>query len=111
MNRAKQYWLSLCLLLLVLLSGILLPLPALASKTACVSSFAECVYNGPSRAIRYDNLTSVAFGYSQAFASEKEPEEKLFKELGCYFRPSIQGLSAKAWLENVANQLLRGNRS
>jgi hypothetical protein len=45
--------------------------------------------------------------YSQSFASDKELEEKLFTELGCYYRPSVEGLSAKAWLESVANQLLK----
>jgi hypothetical protein len=49
--------------------------------------------------------------FSQAFVSDIQLEEKLFTELGCYYRPSGEGLSAKAWLEYVANQLLQENRS
>jgi hypothetical protein len=48
--------------------------------------------------------------YSGEFSNEKELEEKLFTDLGCYYRPSTLGLSAKAWLGRVADQLLRENR-
>lgn len=32
-------------------------------------------------------------------------EEGLFKDLGCYYLPSADGMSAGAWLEHVANRL------
>ena len=44
--------------------------------------------------------------YSNAF-TDRELEAKLFRELGCYYCPSADGLDAKAWLEQVATQLLR----
>lgn len=32
-------------------------------------------------------------------------EESLLKDLGCYYLPSADGMSAGAWLEHVANRL------
>jgi hypothetical protein len=49
--------------------------------------------------------------YSRRFAFEKDLEERLFTDLGCYYRPSAQGISAKAWLEDIADRLLRETRS
>jgi len=40
--------------------------------------------------------------YSSEFASDKELEEDLFNSLGCYYCPSLVGISAKEWLEGVA---------
>ena len=45
--------------------------------------------------------------YSKEFASDRALEQELFTDLGCYYRPSEQGISAKAWLEDVADQLLQ----
>ena len=55
------------------------------------------------------SLSQAMQDYSQAFTSDSELEKKLFADLGCYYCPSAQGLSAKSWLENTANQLLRKN--
>lgn len=43
--------------------------------------------------------------YAQSFADEKSLEDSLFMQLGCYYRPSLDGLSAKAWLLSVAERL------
>jgi len=56
------------------------------------------------------SLSQAIREYSNEFASDKELEGKLFTDMGCYYRPSEQGISAKAWLENVANQLLQESR-
>jgi hypothetical protein len=48
--------------------------------------------------------------YSNEFPSDLELEKKLFTDLGCYFCPSALGISAKAWLEGIADQLLRETR-
>jgi len=32
-------------------------------------------------------------------------EEKLFSELGCYYRPSVDGKSAREWLLSIVAQL------
>ena len=47
--------------------------------------------------------------YARGYNSDRELEEKLFSELGCYYRPSEQGISAKTWLETIANQLSPSN--
>jgi len=44
--------------------------------------------------------------YSTHFDNDEELEKDLFASLGCYYRPSGDGLSAKAWLNGVADQLL-----
>jgi hypothetical protein len=80
----------------------------------CEAESPEAVIAGYIRTAEPSDVRSLGKAvrdYSQAFADDKELEEKLFKELGCYYRPSAEGVSVKAWLENVANQLLRGNRS
>ncbi len=56
-------------------------------------------------------LGEAILDYSGGFESDRELEEELFKDLGCYYRPSGEGLSAKAWLEGVADQLLRSSRT
>lgn len=56
-------------------------------------------------------LSRAILEYSRAFASDRELEEKLFTDPGCYCRPSGQGISAKAWLKATANELLRERQS
>jgi len=53
------------------------------------------------------SLATAILKYSDRFETDEALEENLFSELGCYYRPSLEGLSAKAWLERIAN-LLRG---
>ena len=79
----------------------------------CEAESPEAVIDGYVRTATPNDVRSLGHAiqdYSQAFASNTELEEKLFTDLGCYYRPSAQGLSPKAWLENVANQLLRKNQ-
>jgi hypothetical protein len=80
----------------------------------CEAESPEAVVAGYVRTAKPSHLRSLSKAiqeYSREFASDRELEENLFKDLGCYYRPSTQGLSAKAWLENVANQLLPKDRS
>jgi hypothetical protein len=51
-------------------------------------------------------LAEAILNYSTRFASDQELENGLYRELGCYYLPSGDGLSAKDWLKNVASQLL-----
>ena len=41
--------------------------------------------------------------------NDSELEEKLFSELGCYYVPGADGITARAWLQSVAAQLLEGD--
>ena len=54
-------------------------------------------------------LAEAILEYSRAFADDKELEESLCRDLGCYYLPSADGLSAKGWLEHAANGLLRAS--
>jgi len=58
-------------------------------------------------------LCKAILEFSRRFDDEKELEEKLFSELGCYYTPSADGLSPKEWLKRVVSQLvgLRGLRT
>lgn len=51
-------------------------------------------------------LAGAILDYSRSFTNDSELEKKLFIDLGCYYLPSADGLTAKAWLEHVATQLL-----
>jgi len=53
-------------------------------------------------------LAEAALQYSAEFNNDGDLEESLFTDLGCYYLPSGDGLSAKPWLQDVANQLLQG---
>lgn len=46
--------------------------------------------------------------YTDHVADDAELEEKLFSELGCYYAPGADGLTARDWLKMVAAQLLEG---
>ena len=52
-------------------------------------------------------LAEAILNYSKRFTSDHEIETGLCQELGCYYLPSGDRLSAKDWLKNVASQLLR----
>ncbi len=66
---------------------------------------AEYARSATARDVR--SVAEAILDYSKRFYSDQELEQALFKELGCYYRPSATGLSARAWLEGVANQLLK----
>lgn len=50
-------------------------------------------------------LAGAIVKYATGFASDKELEERLFRELGCYYMPSGVGMSCKVWLEHIAEEL------
>jgi hypothetical protein len=50
-------------------------------------------------------LADAIVKYAAGFASDKELEERLFRELGCYYMPSGAGTSCKVWLEHIAEAL------
>ena len=52
-------------------------------------------------------LSAAIRDLSQQFASENELEKGLFAHFGCYYRPSADGLSARSWLQHVADLLLK----
>jgi hypothetical protein len=43
--------------------------------------------------------------YADAWATDDGLEKALFAELGCYYVPSADGISPRAWLRHVASRL------
>jgi hypothetical protein len=52
-------------------------------------------------------LSAAIANLSCQFASEKELEKRLFDYFGCYYCPSADGRSTRAWLLHVADLLLK----
>jgi hypothetical protein len=50
-------------------------------------------------------LAEAIRNYSADFRSDAEIENKVYSEMGCYYVPSGDGLSAKMWLEGIASRL------
>jgi hypothetical protein len=50
-------------------------------------------------------LAGAIVKYVAEFPSDKELEERLDRELGCYYMPSGVGISCKVWLEHIAEEL------
>jgi hypothetical protein len=50
-------------------------------------------------------LADAIVKYAAGFASDKEPYERLFRELGCYYMPSGAGRPAKCGLSIIAEEL------
>ena len=50
-------------------------------------------------------LSRAIIEYAKSFDSDAELEKKLFSELGCYYRPTADGQSARGWLREIASQL------
>jgi hypothetical protein len=50
-------------------------------------------------------LAGAIVKYVAEFPSDKELEERLDRELGCYYMPSGVGTSCKVWLEHIAEEL------
>lgn len=77
----------------------------------CEAESPEAVVAEYSRAATLEEIRALAqaiLEYTNNFASDKELEENLFSNLGCYYQPSTVGVSAKAWLEGMASQLTQG---
>jgi hypothetical protein len=55
---------------------------------------------GNSRAV-----SSALLHYARRFENDDELERKLSSELGCRYQPSLEGRSAKNWMESVASRL------
>jgi hypothetical protein len=75
----------------------------------CEAESPEAVVTKYALTARPDDAHAVGeaiLGYESGFANDRELEDKLFTDLGCYYRPSAEGLSARLWLQRVANQLL-----
>lgn len=62
MNPAKQWWLSLCLLLLALCGGTMLPFAAIACTTPCLDSCATFIYDGHGQTTPLSNLIAPGMG-------------------------------------------------
>lgn len=43
--------------------------------------------------------------YAATFSSDVELENSLYRELGCYYRPSGEQISARSWLKKIAHDL------
>lgn len=56
-------------------------------------------------------LGEAILSYLVEFDSDVLLEDQLFIDLGCYYRPSLEGVPAKIWLKNIANQLLKNIHS
>ena len=63
---------------------------------------------------RYSNITnaeerralsSAIQNFSAKVSSDEELEDKLFREYGCYYRPSGEGVSARKWLKKIVHDL------
>ncbi len=50
-------------------------------------------------------LSSAILNYSDRFQSDGELENSLYRDLGSYYAPSGAGISAKAWLKEIAHRL------
>ena len=50
-------------------------------------------------------LANAIAKYAAGIASDKELEERLYRELGCYYLPSGSGTSCRVWLEHIAEEL------
>ena len=52
-----------------------------------------------------DGLSSNIRVFVGQYDNDADLEDALFRELGCYYQPSADGVSAKTWLEHVALEL------
>lgn len=51
-------------------------------------------------------LRKAILDYVEKITSDDELNKKLLSELGCYYRTEADGMSARSWLQKVAEQLL-----
>lgn len=51
-------------------------------------------------------LSNAIQSYVEMFADDEELERRLFFDLGCYYRPSAEGITAQDWLKKIAADLL-----
>lgn len=51
------------------------------------------------------SLRRAILNFATAYTSDEELELHLFSDLGCFYRPSGDGLSARSWMEGIADLL------
>jgi hypothetical protein len=64
-------------------------------------------YRRDSNAERRLELSKAIQEYSERFANGGELSDRLFHDLGCYYDPTADGVSARDWLQSVSSQLLK----
>ena len=52
------------------------------------------------------SLSKAIGKYGERYPDDHELSDRLYRELGCCYMPSADGLSAHQWLETIARQLL-----
>ncbi len=50
-------------------------------------------------------LSAAIRRFAASFSADAELERALYDQLGCYYLPSADGLTAHSWMESVAKQL------
>ncbi|QEE27995.1 hypothetical protein FTW19_08300 [Terriglobus albidus] len=73
----------------------------------CNADTTEAVVDDYARGGTPEELRLVANAirsYAARFSNDRDLEKGLDKDLGCYYVPSGTGLSAKAWMEGIANR-------
>jgi CdiI immunity protein len=63
----------------------------------------------PHPAGELSRLADLVDSYACHLSNDETLEQALFMDLGCYYSPSVEGLSARIWLRHVASRL-RGAR-
>lgn len=51
-------------------------------------------------------LSKAILEYVSRFPDDTELEDKLLRELGCYYATESDGMTARAWMQKVAHQLI-----
>jgi hypothetical protein len=57
------------------------------------------------RAAELEDVAAQANRFADAYADDAALEQALLSELGCYYLPSADGISARQWLHHVASVL------
>ena len=50
-------------------------------------------------------LASQMARFTESISDDAALEQALFSELGCYYIPSVDKVSARAWLQHIASEL------
>ncbi len=80
----------------------------------CDAETPEAVVAGYMRRAKVGDMRSLGAAIRslcREFSDDRDLEITLFRDLGSYYRPSLDSVSARAWLEGVARELLREHPS
>jgi len=66
------------------------------------------IYKAKATSEELRTLSTAILAYLGRFENEDKLKEKLYSELGCWYKPSSEGRSTRTWLQNVASSLLKG---